>query len=160
MDTSSIIGLLQESLFLIIVFCVFLIIAMVKGKYAIINTIFALYLALLVSLEFPYYDFFLNAGDTSGNAVVLIVIFIIFTGIGLFLFRKHIPGDDYENAFQHFNKKLILAIMATILIMAYSYQVLPVTELLTPGSPIHSLFAPKENFFWWLILPLVTLFFI
>jgi hypothetical protein len=131
-----------------------------KGKYAIINIILALYLALLISQRFPYYDFFLNAGSPSSNAVVMIVIFSIFTIFGIFLFRKHIPGDDYESAFQHFGKKLLLATMATVLVMAYSYQALPVTELITPGSPIQSLFGPEEHFFWWLILPLITLLFV
>jgi hypothetical protein len=160
MDTSALASLFHECLYLILVFSVFLCIALMKGRYAIINMIFALYLALLVTLKFPYFNFFLNAGSPSSNAVVMIVIFSIFTFLGIFLFRRHIPGDDYESAFQHFWTKTLLAGMATILVMAYSYQALPVTELFTPGSPIQSLFAPEENFFWWLILPLITLFFI
>ncbi len=160
MDTASLVSILQESLYLILVFSIFLSIALMKGRYAIINIIFSLYLALVISLKFPYYDYFLNAGSPSSKAVVMIVIFSIFTLFGIFLFRKHIPGDDYESAFQHFGKKLLLATMATVLVMAYSYQALPVTELITPGSPIQSLFGPSENFFWWLILPLIALLFI
>lgn len=160
MDTVSITSLIHEFLYLILVFSVFIAIALMKGRYAIVNIIFALYLALLVALKFPYFDFFLNAGSPSSNAVVMIVIFIVFTVLGIMLFRRHIPGDDYESAFQHFWTKLLLAGMATILVMAYSYQALPVTELFTPGSPIQSLFGPEDNFFWWLILPLITLFFL
>lgn len=160
MDTTSLMTIIQESLYLILVFSIFLSIALMKGRYAIINIIFALYLALLIALKFPYFDFFLNAGSPSSNAVVMIVIFSIFTIFGIFLFRKHIPGDDYESAFQHFGKKLLLATMATILVMAYSYHALPVTDLITPGSPIHALFAPEQNFFWWLVAPLITLLFI
>ncbi len=160
MDTSALASLFQECLYLILVFSIFMSIAMMKGRYAIINIIFSLYLALLVSLKFPYYDFFLNAGSPSSNAVVMIVIFSIFTILGIFLFRRHIPGDDYESAFQHFWAKVFLASMATVLVMAYSYQALPVTELFTPGSPIQSLFGPEDNFFWWLVLPLIALFFI
>jgi hypothetical protein len=160
MDTGSLTSLIHELLYLILVFSVFIAIALMKGRYAIINIIFALYLALLVALKFPYFSFFLNAGSPSSNAVVTIVIFIIFTVLGIMLFRRHIPGDDYESAFQHFWTKVLLASMATILVMAYSYQALPVTELFTPGSPIQSLFGPSDHFFWWLILPLVTLFFV
>ncbi len=160
MDTQTIVTVLHESIYLILVFSFFLVIALMKGKYAIINIILALYLALLVSLKFPYYDFFLNAGNPSSNAVVMIVIFVIFTILGIVLFRKHIPGDDYESAFQHFGKKLLLATMATVLVMAYSYQALPVTELITPGSPIQSLFGPPEHFFWWLVAPLIALLFV
>jgi hypothetical protein len=57
-------------------------------------------------------------------------------------------------------KKILLACMATILVMIFSFHALPVTEIITPGTPIQSLFAPEQNFFWWLILPLVVLFFI
>lgn len=160
MDSASLASLVHELLYLLVVFGVFLFLSMVKGRYAIVNIIFALYLALLVSLKFPYFDVFLTAGSPRSNAIVMIVIFTIFTLLGIWLMRRHIPGDDYESAFQHFWTKLILAGMATVLVMAYSYQALPVTELFTPGSPIQSLFGPPENFFWWLILPLVGLFFI
>jgi hypothetical protein len=160
MDTSALASLLHECLYLILVFSIFMSIALLKGRYALVNIIFALYLALLVSLKFPYFGFFLNAGSASSNAVVMIVIFSIFTILGIFLFRRHIPGDDYESAFQHFWGKVFLATMATVLVMAYSYQALPVTELFTPGSPIQSLFGPEENFFWWLVLPIIALFFI
>ncbi len=160
MDTGTVVSLIHESLYLILVFSLFMSIALMKGRYAIINIIFALYIALLVALKFPYFDFFLNTDSPSSNAVVMIVIFMIFTGLGIVLFRRHIPGDDYESAFQHFWTKLLLAGLATVLVMAYSYQALPVTELFTPGSPIQSLFGPEDNFFWWLILPLITLFFL
>jgi hypothetical protein len=160
MDTGSLATFIHESLFLIITYSFFLAIALMKGRYAIVNIIFALYLALLVSLKFPYFSFFLNGAGASSNAMVIIVIFVFFTIVGIMLFRRHIPGDDYEGAFQHFWKKLMLAAMATILVMAYSYQALPVTDLITPGSPIQSLFAPEDSFFWWLIIPIIGLFFV
>ncbi len=160
MDSGSLATLFHESLYLILVFGGFLFIAFVKGRYAIVNIIFALYLALLVTLKFPYFDFFLNAGNPKSNAVVMIVIFTVFTIVGIFLFRRHIPGDDYEYAFQNIWIKIILALLATTLVMAYSYQALPVTELITPGSPIQDLFGQEDLFFWWLVFPLIALFFI
>ncbi len=160
MDTTALSSLVHELLYLLIVFGVFMSLALVRGRYALINIIFALYLALLVSLKFPYFDAFLTSDSPRSNAIVTIVIFSIFTILGILLFRRHIPGDDFETAFQHFFTKLILALLATSLVMAYSYQALPVTELITPGSPIQALFGPSEHFFWWLVLPLIALFFI
>ncbi len=160
MDTSAVITLLHESLFMIVVFGVFLTIALIKGRYALINIILALYLALLISLKFPYFSVFLGTDSKGSDAVVMIVIFAVFTIMGVFLFRRLIPGDDFETTFHSFGKKLLFAIMATVLVMAYSYHALPVTDLITPGSPIQSLFAPEQHFFWWLILPLVALFFV
>ncbi len=155
MDTAGILLILKESIFMIIVFSVFLIYTIAKGRYALINVIFALYLALLISMKFPYYD---QVGGEG--AIAKIVIFIVFVMIGVILLRRHIPGDDYEPAFQGFGKKILLSIMATILVMIFSFHALPVTEIITPGSPIQALFAPQEHFFWWLILPLGVLFFI
>lgn len=157
MDTGEILTLLQESIFMIVVFGVFLFYAMGKGRYALINVIFGLYLALLISLKFPYYNKLLGDGN---NAIAKIVIFLVFVVIGIILLRKHIPGDDFESAFQGLWKKILLAAMATILVMAFSFHALPVTEIITPGTPIQSLFAPEQNFFWWMILPLIVLFFV
>ena len=159
MDTAGITGLLQESIYMLVVFGVFLFYAMGKGRYALVNVIFGLYLALLVALKFPYFDALAGVKGESG-AVAKILIFIAFTIAGTMLFRRHVPGDDYEPAFQNLWKKVLLATMATVLVMAYSFHALPVTEIITPGTPIQSLFAPTENFFWWLILPLVALFFV
>jgi hypothetical protein len=159
MDTAGLILLFKESLFMVVVFGIALFYAMVKGRYALINAIFALYLALLISLKFPYYKDIVGAGGES-SAIAKILIFVAFVVVGILLLRKHIPGDDYEPAFQGFGKKILLAVMATILVMIFSFHALPVTEIITPGSPIQSLFAPQENFFWWLILPVIALFFV
>lgn len=159
METAEVIAFLKESAFMISVFSVFLIYAMAKGRYALINVIFALYLALLVSVEFPYYRELMN-GEGENGAIAKILVFLAFVFAGIILFRRHIPGDDFEPAFQGLGKKLILSLMATILVMAFSFHALPITEVITPGTPIQSLFAPPENFFWWLALPLIVLFFV
>jgi hypothetical protein len=159
MDTTEIIIFLKEFAFLITTFGVFLLYAMAKGKYSLINVIFALYLALLISIEFPYYDK-IGSGGAEGGAMAKILLFIAIVVAGVMLFRRHIPGDDYEPAFHGFGKKVLLASMATILVMTFSFHALPVTDIITPGSPIQSLFAPEQHFFWWLTLPLIALFFV
>ena len=159
MDYPYLVALVQESIYLIIVFGVFLTISLAFGRYALINVVFALYLALLLTLKFPYFDTFLN-GTPIHDAIIKIIFFVLVTIAGVFLLRRHIPGDDYEKTFEFLGKKIILAVLATILVMAFSYQALPVTELIHPGTPIQILFEPASYFFWWLLLPLVLLFFI
>jgi hydrogenase-4 membrane subunit HyfE len=144
---------------MVVTFGVFFFYAIGKGRYALVNVILALYLALLVSIKFPYYEMLASGGGQSA-AIAKIIIFIVFVLIGIFLFRRHIPGDDYEPAFQSFWKKILLSVMATILVMIFSFHALPVTEIITPGSPIQALFASEQNFFWWLVLPLIVLFFV
>ncbi len=159
MDSAYLLALLQESIYLIVVFGIFLTLALWLGRYAIVNIVFALYLALLLSLKFPYFDQLLN-GIAIHDALVKITFFSLITVVGIFLFRRHIPGDDYEKTFEFFGKKIVLTLLATILVMTFSYQALPVTELIHPGTPIQILFGPEAYFFWWLLLPLVILFFI
>jgi hypothetical protein len=68
------------------------------------------------------------------------------------------PEEYREGKFETFGKKVMLALGATVLIMIFSFNVLPVTEFLVPGTPVQSLFAPQEYFFWWLLLPLILIF--
>ncbi|HEU4677697.1 MAG TPA: hypothetical protein VFS75_03200 [Candidatus Paceibacterota bacterium] len=158
MDTAHIVALLRESIFMIATLVVFLVYAMAKGRYALINLILALYLALLVSVEFPYYRQLSGSGE--GSAVLKILVFLAFVVVGVVLMRRHIPGDDFEAAFHGLGKKLLLAALATILVMAFSFHALPVTEIIHPGTPIQALFAPSDRFFWWLAIPLGVLLFI
>ncbi len=160
MDVDAILGILRESLFMIAVFGGFLIFGMLRGMQAIINVILALYLALLVSLKFPYFDAILTGSDDQTNAIIMIVIFLAFTIFGYFLFCRLMSTEYREPPFRRIGKKIIFAIAATVLVMAYSYHALPVTDIITPGSPIQALFAPEQNFFWWLVAPLVALLFV
>jgi hypothetical protein len=159
MDSELVISVLKESVYLIAVFSFFIILALWLGRYALINVIFALYLALLLTLEFPYFEK-IATGSSGQDALTKIIFFTLVTIAGIFLFRRHIPGDDYEKAFEFIGKKIVLALLATILVMVFSYQALPVTDFIEPGTPIQYLFAPESYFFGWLLLPLVILFFL
>ena len=123
------------------------------------NIIIGLYLALLISLEFPNYELLLGGAPTSKSEAILRLGFFLF--ISLFttaLCWRIMPDEFREEKFESVGKKTLLAIGATILVMIFSFHVLPVTEFLTPGTPIQSLFAPDLYFFWWLLVPLVILY--
>lgn len=159
MDTAYLLSLIQESAYLLIVFGFFLVIGLWRGRYILIKTIISLYLAFLITLKFPYFGAILQE-DASHNALLKILIFILVTVACIFMLRQHVPGDTFEKAFEGIVKKLILASMATVVVMAFSYHALPVTEFIHPGTPIQTLFASEANFFWWLLAPLVLLAFI
>lgn len=158
MDTDTIITTLKELVYLFSVFGFFLTFVLIRGRQAVINLIFGLYLALLISIEFPYYDVVLaSAGGAHGTAIAKLIIFAVFTILATILVARVMPDPFREKKFESFFKKILLALAATILIMVYSFHVLPVTEFLTPGTPIQSLFAPAHLFFWWLLAPFVVL---
>jgi hypothetical protein len=159
MDTASLLGFLKESLFLIVLFFGFLGAAIGFGRQTITNIILGLYLAFLISLQFPYYPFLLSKieGETAQSLVIL-VIFLIFAAVSTWLFIHIMPREFDEGAFEDFWKKLLLAGAATVLVAAFSYHALPVTELVSPGSPVQYLFGSEKSFFWWLLAPIVILF--
>jgi high-affinity Fe2+/Pb2+ permease len=159
MDVTGFISVLQESLFMVIVFVGFLIYAMTSGRQSITNLILGLYFALLISIEFPYYEMLL--GGTSSvktESIVMLIVFMVFTLGATVLFARLMPREYAEKKFEGFWKKLLLASAATVLVMSFSYHALPVTEIITPGGPIQYLFASSQSFFYWLIAPIVILY--
>lgn len=159
MDTATILGFLQESLFMIIVFGIFMFLALKKGRQTVTNVILGLYLALLISLEFPYYDAILgSASSAKSESILMLIVFGAFAFIAMHLFHRILPREYDESSFEDFWKKFLLASAGTVLVMAYSYHALPVTDLITPGSPINYLFASSQSFFYWLIAPIVILY--
>ncbi len=158
MDTSAVLDFLKEIIFLLVVFGAFLILALAKGKQTLINIIMALYLGLLLSLRFPYYQSMISGTGPGTESMIRITVFVFFAVISFWLFSRLMPREFEEKAFQGFGMKMLFALAATALVMSFSYNVLPITEFITPGSPIQTLFAPKEYFFWWLLTPIVILF--
>lgn len=158
-DWSYLLDIVSELAFLLIVFGVFLTLALWKGRQALINAIVGLYLALLISLNFPYYDQLLASLESpTAIAGAKLAIFAVFTFVATLIVVRIMPDEFREKRLESLPKKFLLAAVATVLVMVFSFHVLPVTELLTPGTPVQSLFAPESYFFWWLILPLITLF--
>ncbi len=159
MDTSYLLSLLQELTFLLAVFGTCLLYAIFRGRQALINLIMGLYFALLISLEFPYYSFFIpDTTSAHSSAIGKMVLFAIFALVATILITRIIPEEYREKKFESFFKKIMLAAAGTILIMVFSFHVLPVTELLTPSTPLSLLFASKTYFFWWLLTPMVFLY--
>lgn len=159
MDIGFILDFMYETAYFLAVFMLFMLWATFKGRQAMINIIFGLYLALLIFIQFPYTTYLTeNLGGSVLQSAGKLVLFTVFTFLATWLFAHVMPDEFKEKKFESFFKKLLLAGAASILVMAFSFQVLPVTEFLTPGTPIQSLFAPEGLFFWWLMVPLVILF--
>jgi len=159
MDWAYVLDFIYEISYFLSVFGVFMIWATFKGRQAMINLIFGLYFALLISIHFPYTDYLTNnLGSGLAQAIGELTIFVIFTILTTWLAARVMPDEFRERKFETLHKKFLLAGAGAILVMAFSFHVLPVTEFLTPGTPLQSLFGPESYFFWWLLLPLVVLF--
>jgi hypothetical protein len=161
MDFADLLHLAYECLYFLIVFGVFVVIAIAKGRQAIINVIASLYLALLLSIHFPYYDqLFASAEAPTTLALLKLGSFLVFTVFALILFVRIMPSEFLEGKFESFGKKILLSLVATALVMVYSFTILPVSEFLNPDTPLQVAFGQEGWFFWWLLIPLVALFFV
>lgn len=159
MDFGFVLDFMFEAAYFLAVFMLFMIWATFKGRQAMINLIFGLYLALLIFIEFPYASYLTDSlGGSLAQSAGILVLFSIFTILSTWLFARVMPEEFREKKFESFIKKILLAGSTSILVMVFSFQILPVTEFLTPGTPIQTLFAGESLFFWWLIAPLVILF--
>ncbi len=159
MELSAVVSFVQETFYLLVVFAVFLFFAIKKGRQTVTNIILGLYLALLISIQFPFYDSIFNSTTTpQSEAAIMLVLFAFFTFVATMLYSRILPREYDETAMEGFGRKLMLAIGGTILVMTFSYHVLPVTEFIHPGSPINYLFGSAEYFFYWLLVPLFILF--
>lgn len=159
MDLTYVLNFLSEFAYLLVVFMSLLFFSIVKGRQAIMNLIVGLYLALLISIEFPGYDRLFSSIDSmQGMAAARLLFFFFITLFTTLLCYRIMPDEFREKKFESFGKKLLLSIGATILIISFSFHVLPISELLSTGTPLQSLFGPEIYFFWWLLVPLVILY--
>ena len=159
MDWGYILNFIYEIAYFLGVFSFFFVFAVFKGRQAIMNVIVGLYLALLISIEFPNYDQIFSGLESSQSlAAAKLAFFAFITLFTTTLCYRIMPDEFREQKFESFGKKILLALGASILVMTFSFQVLPVTEFLVPGTPLQSLFGPEVFFFWWLLVPLVILY--
>jgi hypothetical protein len=159
MDLGYALTFLYEFAYFIAVFIVFFLFSILKGRQAIMNVIIGLYFTLLITLEFPNYDFILSGlASPQSIAAGQLGFFALVTLLTTALCFRIMPDEFKENRFESLGRKLLLTFGATSLVMIFSFNVLPVTEFLVPGTPIQSVFGPEVYYFWWLLVPLVILY--
>lgn len=158
MDYVGLIGYAKSALVPLLTLGALLLFSMVCGRRAVTSLILGLYFALLISLKFPYYEEVHGIVGFVSETILSILLFAVFTTFCALLMDRLLFYRIDEAAFEGFGKKVVLAVLGTALIMAYSYHVLPVTSIIDPGASAQMLFAPEEYFFWWLVGPLVVLF--
>ncbi len=161
MDFGVILSILNGWFFLLGAFLLGLVLAMTKGRQTLINLMMGSYLGLFLYTNFPYLDQLTsNVAGPKAEAAISIVAFVGFTLISMLLFSRLMPREYLESAFESIGKKLILAVLFTVLVLTLSLHFLPVETLISTGTPLPAFLLAKNLAFGWLILPLVVLFFL
>lgn len=158
MDT--VIGFIKELSVLLLVFGALFAYGIVRGQRPLLSLTLGLYIALLISLKFPYYESLEKGLSFMSPSAIKISLFAVFAAFGSFIFERLLSRVIDETAIEGIGKKVILSILTTALVLSYSYHVLPITEMVDPGAKIGVLFASPSSFFWWLLAPLVGIIFI
>lgn len=122
------------------------------GRDRLIALIAGIYAALALYQAFPYQSILPNS-----SAPVMIGLFVAFTAAGWLAFSglSFFLAQSTSSPLGTF----ILSVATAGLLLAIGIHVLPVQDLYTFSEPTKALFASPQEFFWWLAVPLVALFF-
>lgn len=157
MEWTLIGNLIQESFFLLLVLGGFFWFALYRGRQALINLIFGLYLGLFFTQNAPVA--IITDDGTLESALLSVALFLAVTVAATVVIARVMPLPYKEKKFESFGKKLFLVLAATILVMLYSFHVLPIDDLVTIDSPLSALWSNANAFFAWLLVPFVLLYF-
>lgn len=140
-------------------FFAFLVVAAVVAAFAfyfgrdrIVPLIAALYASIPLFIYFPY--------DTSafGGVIVTLALWLFFVLIGLVAFSG--LGAFIASGSVGIVKMLLLSGATAGLVLAIFIHILPVQDIYTFSGPTIALFDSSEAFFFWLVAPLVGIFFL
>ena len=157
MELATVFDLIRESFFVLLVFTVFLVYVTTRGRQALINLIFGLYLGLFFTQNAPI-SIIRNDG-TLESAFVSLVLFVSITVGATVVVSRIMPLPFREKKSESLGKKIFLVTAATILVMLYSFHILPIEQLVSIQSPISSIWRQEDAFFWWLVVPFLLLYF-
>lgn len=145
--------------FIIIVgtFFVLVFFAFQFGKDKIISLILSLYITLLVYLNFPYMDLVIVEGK---ELISHIVVFLIFLFLINMIMKRMILADFPNDIMHKWFEVVVLGAVATTLLLAFIYHVLPVFAVHDFSPDVDRFFATSDLFFWWLVAPFIAMFFV
>ncbi|MEA2702029.1 MAG: hypothetical protein QOE22_738 [Candidatus Parcubacteria bacterium] len=128
------------------------------GKGGLISLLVSFYAGYALYIVFPYTEDILAAGGSSlVKAVISVVLYAAMTFVPFHFIQRLTSGGFGVLSFV---PRFVLSFLAAAFLLTLAYHVFHVSNIYTFPSPIDSLFAPDEYFFWWFIAPLVGLLFL
>ncbi len=128
------------------------------GKTKLLSVLFSLYISILLFNKFPYLNIITEGRDVFQIFLIKTGLFLALIIILWILFSRSVfkGTRNTERVWQIF----ILSFLEVGLFTSAIFQLLPAKELFTFSPVVELLFASEKTFFWWLVLPLVSLLFI
>lgn len=122
------------------------------GRNRLMPLIAAMYTAIPLYLFFPFQTALLQDHYIAIALYLLFVFlsFVAFSGLSFFM----------ASAPRSFLRVGAMSILVAGTLLAIGIHILPLEQIYTFNSATKALFASNQSFFWWLLAPLVGLFFL
>ncbi len=153
-------GLLASSIapdlaVLILLASVFIVYGIMEGSGILVSTIFAVPVASLLYLIFPYHSAMLSLAPGSFAAWASVILFALFVWFSLWVQHRTvgIASGSGRPFYIVFGSSLL-----ALLFISVTYHVVPIDGIYSFGSTFDSLFESTTSFFWILVLALLALF--
>ena len=149
-----------DTIILIVVFLVLLIYGMKFGKRRIISLILSFYISIPIINFFPYSESISFFGDTEKavlySQIGFFALVIVFINI---ILERVVILEIYSSGARKLIENIFLALAGSGLLISISYHIISISELHDFAEQIDLVFASSVLFFWWLMVPLVVIFF-
>lgn len=157
---STFTNLSLDTIILATVFLAFFIFGLKFGKRNIISLLLSLYVSIPIMLFFPYLQKISFLGETNKTVLYsqigLFVLIVIFINIVL---SRLMSFELYNRGLRRLIENGIIALASSGLLITISYHIINVSELYDFAGQIDAVFASTTMLFWWMIAPLVVIFF-
>lgn len=127
------------------------------GKSKAVAIILAFLFAIPLFQAFPFTKQMTVATGALPQALNVLAIFLAFVILMFLLLNKYIVGDFIEG---NFLKSVFLGIAFAAIVLTLSHFILPLDSLYNFGPNIDTWFGGNLGLFWWIVTPLVIVFFV
>lgn len=127
------------------------------GKSRGVTVVLSLFGAIALFQSFPFIKQMTVLSGPIPEALNIVGVFVAFALCVFFLLDQYIVGDFAEG---NFFTSILIGVVFTAIILALIYFVLPFSPLYDFGANVDKWFTGSFNLFWWLLAPLVILFFV
>ncbi|MBU1091438.1 hypothetical protein KKA27_01045 [Patescibacteria group bacterium] len=128
------------------------------GKKKLLSVLFSLYIAILLLNNFFYLDILAQGKELRDAFLLKLSAFLIFIILLAILFNKTVFRGSSKN--KKWWQVFVLSFLEIGLFVSAIFQFLPAKEVFSFSPIVEMLFASEKSFFWWMVLPLVSLLFI
>lgn len=126
------------------------------GRAKLISFMLSVYIGGFLFENFSYLNEIIKSGSIAEKFFSKVFIFFLLVLALNILFSKIITSGADDKKWWH---AFIISFFTSGLLFSYIFHIFPGKNIFTFSPLIQNLFASNSAFFWWLILPLVALFF-